>query len=164
MMVTWGRDMTGEPSYHASSDQAWLDAVTLGYSSSPHVPSISHQATRGLQGLSHPLYSVLQLYRRDRPRIQLQYAFNKWELNSNGSNFAVDLVPAAMPRGDGSDFWWAHIQVCEVLLLLLFLVCYCQLATVACVWGLHGACTVACECAFTGVCMWVMRNETCAQS
>ncbi len=62
---------------------------------------------------------------RVRPRLQIQYAFNQWQLNNNGMNFTAELSPAPMPR-DGSDFWWARLKVPDEAFELNFVFTDCE--------------------------------------
>lgn len=62
---------------------------------------------------------------RVRPRLQLQYAFNAWDLNNNGANFTADMSPAPMPK-DYSDFWWARIKIPEKAFELNFVITDCE--------------------------------------
>jgi hypothetical protein len=49
---------------------------------------------------------------RVRPRIQMQYAFNSWQLKNEATDapWTAELSPAPMPK-EGCDFWWTRIKV-----------------------------------------------------
>jgi len=49
---------------------------------------------------------------RSRPRIQLIYGFNHWELKAEAGDRA-DLLPTSIPKDAGSDFWSCKIKVPE---------------------------------------------------
>uniref|UniRef100_A0A7S3R3Z4 starch synthase n=1 Tax=Dunaliella tertiolecta TaxID=3047 RepID=A0A7S3R3Z4_DUNTE len=51
---------------------------------------------------------------RERPHVQLQYAFNGWELkNEEDAPFKADLSPAGTPITDMSEFWSTRFKVPE---------------------------------------------------
>ncbi|KAF5835336.1 hypothetical protein DUNSADRAFT_7568 [Dunaliella salina] len=51
---------------------------------------------------------------RERPHIQLQYAFNAWELkNEEDAPFKADLAPAGTPISDFSEFWSTRFKAAE---------------------------------------------------
>ncbi len=50
------------------------------------------------------------LLTRERPRVMLQYAFNGWELKPESAD-RVDLIPTAIPREEGADFWSCRVKV-----------------------------------------------------
>jgi len=49
---------------------------------------------------------------RERPRVQVHYAFNRWELNPKDGGW-VDLVPSGIPFYEGGDWWSTEFQVPE---------------------------------------------------
>lgn len=46
---------------------------------------------------------------RTRPRIVMQYAFNRWEFLPEPDK--MDLMPAPLPKSTTSDFWWCRVKV-----------------------------------------------------
>lgn len=58
------------------------------------------------------IHTCLRARCRERPHVQLQYAFNGWELkNEDDAPFSAAMAPAGTPITETSDFWSTRFKV-----------------------------------------------------